>query len=64
MLDFLLGMCIGLLLGGLIILSHLDSSKDFQSFSEKTLIEECEKTMPRDQHCYLTAIPENEGTNK
>lgn len=28
--------------------------------SARTAIEECEKTLPRDQHCIITAIPETQ----
>ncbi len=29
--------------------------------SAKIAIDECEKSLPRDQHCIISAIPEEEG---
>ena len=47
----LLTIIIGLSIVGGVFLAELDTSS--------LLIQECEKSLPRDQHCKLIAVPEN-----
>lgn len=60
--DVLPGFVLGLILG-LVALMLTDSlSGSYRSLAVAAL-EECEKTLPRNQQCVITAIPEEMGKN-
>lgn len=49
-----MGIVIGIILTGLILNHH---GTPFNTM--RTAIEECEKTLPRNQHCKIIAIPDD-----
>ena len=51
---FLSGICLGMVLQLLII----DYIPHTTNYDVRILRQECEKSLPRDQHCILTTIPE------
>ena len=53
---FLIGAMCGSMLTGI----EISLSTTFITNSQQRLISECEKNLPRTQHCVLTAIPANE----
>jgi hypothetical protein len=50
--TFLFGMCLGMVLLG----AALEALPSVHSKAKKA-VQECEKTLPRDQHCEITATP-------
>ena len=49
---------VGFVLGN-IVLSLIIWASDATSFSVQKAKEDCEKSLPRDQHCYIIAVPPN-----
>lgn len=56
----LISLMLGFLLGGLFVLITANSIPSTIVYRGKTALIECEKSLPRDQHCILTAIPETQ----
>ena len=50
---------IGFGLGSIVMFLIMWGFSDATSFSVQKAKEECEKSLPRDQHCYIIAVPPN-----
>lgn len=55
--DSFISFCIGAVLTIVVVAVHLNFNQNSAKNVMNSIIEQCEKSLPRDQHCTLIAVP-------
>lgn len=59
--EFSIGVIVGFVVAAFLSESIIHKSEQEAYKANRDLIQQCEAELPRNQHCKLTAVPEEEG---